>query len=162
MPLTGSLLAAGSAMMASSTLGHAVLEAAGWMALAFVKFLVTPASAVAAGVDPVWAFAYSAGGATLGLAAMQPMAKAMFRWWSRRRRERGKRTFTVGRRRLVRIKLRFGLLGIAAIAGIIGVPVAGLVACKYFGHERRTLPVLVASYVLWSAILTLLASTALI
>ena len=87
MPLTGSLLAAGSAMMASSTLGHALLEAAGWMALAFVKFLVTPASAVAAGVDPEWAFAYSAGGATLGLAAMQPMAKAMFRWWSRRHRD---------------------------------------------------------------------------
>ncbi|MED5336075.1 MAG: hypothetical protein VX880_07145 [Bacteroidota bacterium] len=103
-------------MLASSTLGHALLEAAGWMALAFVKFLVTPASAVAAGVDPVWAFAYSAGGAALGLAAMQPMAKAMFRWWSRRRRERGKRTFTVGRRRLVGIKLRFGLIGIAAIA----------------------------------------------
>ena len=29
-------------------------------------------------------------------------------------------------------------------------------------HKRRTLPVLVASYVLWSAILTFLASTALI
>ena len=47
----------------------------------------------------------------------------------------------LGRRRLVRIKLRFGLLGIAAIAGVIGVPVAGLVAFKYFGHQRRTLPV---------------------
>ena len=162
MPLTGVLFAAVSAMLAANTEGQVLLEAAGWMALAFVKFLVTPASAVAAGVDPVWAFAYSAGGATLGLAAMQPMAKAMFGWWSRRRRERGKRTFTVGRRRLVGIKLRFGLLGIAAIAGVIGVPVAGLVAFKYFGHERRTLPVLVASYVLWSAILTLLASTALI
>ena len=77
MPLMGGLFAAVSAMLASSTLGHALLEAAGWMALAFVKFLVTPASAVAAGVDPVWAFAYSAGGAALGLAAMQPMALSL-------------------------------------------------------------------------------------
>ena len=128
----------------------------------YAEQVVSNASALAAGVDPVWAFAYSAGGAAAGLVAMQPMAKAMFRWWSRRRRERGKRTFTLGRRRLVGIKLRFGLLGIAAISGIIGVPVAGLVAFKYFGHERRTLPVLVVAYVLWSAILTLLASTALI
>ena len=58
------------------------------------------------------------------------------------------------------IKLKFGLLGIAAIAGVIGVPVAGLVAFKYFGHERRTLPTLIAAYVLWSAILTLVATSA--
>jgi len=139
-----------------------VLEAAGWMLLAFIKFLVTPASAVAAGVHPWWAFVYSASGAAIGLAALQPVAKAMFRWWSRRRIERGKRTFTSGRRRIIFIKLRFGLLGIAAISGIIGVPVAGLVAFKYFGHQRRTLPVLIAAYVLWSAFLTLAASTALI
>lgn len=162
MQLTDTLFSALMALTASASGWNVLLEAAGWMALAFVKFLVTPASALAAGVDPVWAFAYSAGGAAAGLVAMQPMAKAMFRWWSRRRRERGKRTFTLGRRRLVGIKLRFGLLGIAAISGIIGVPVAGLVAFKYFGHERRTLPVLVVAYVLWSAILTLLASTALI
>ena len=99
--MTGVLFAAVSAILAANTAGQALLEAAGWMALAFVKFLVTPASAVAAGLDPLRAFAYSAGGAALGLAAMQPMAKAIFRWWSRRRRERGKRTFTVGRRRLV-------------------------------------------------------------
>ena len=51
-------------------------------------------------------------------------------------------------------------VGIAAIAGVIGVPVAGLVAFKYFGHQRRTLPTLIAAYVLWSAILTLLATSA--
>ena len=72
----------------------------------------------------------------------------------------GSRTFTPGRRRLVGIKLKFGLLGIAAIAGVIGVLVAGLVAFKYFGHQRRTLPTLIAAYVLWSAILTLLATSA--
>ena len=135
-------------------------EALGWMALAFVKFLVTPASAVAAGVDPIWAFMYSALGAATGLAAMQPAARAVFKAWSRLRKRRGKRTFTTSRRRLINIKIRFGLLGIAAIAGVIGVPVAGLVAFKYFGHERRTLPILIAAYVFWSAILTLVATTA--
>ena len=137
-----------------------LLEAVGWMALAFVKFLVTPATAVAAGVDPVWAFIYSAAGAAIGLVALQPAAKALFRLWSERRRQRGSQTFTFGRRRLVGIKLKFGLLGIAAIAGLIGVPVAGLVAFKYFGHQRRTLPTLIAAYVLWSAILTLVAKSA--
>lgn len=139
---------------------NTVFEAVGWMALAFVKFLVTPASAIAAGVDPIWAFVYSASGAAIGLACMQPVAKALFNGWSRLRKQRGKRTFTTSRRRLVNIKLRFGLLGIAAISGVIGVPVAGLVAFKYFGHERRTLPVLIAAYILWSGILTLLATTA--
>lgn len=139
---------------------NVAFEAVGWTALAFVKFLVTPASAVAAGVDPIWAFVYSASGAAIGLVAMQPIAKALFNGWSRLRKQRGKRTFTTSRRRLVNIKLRFGLLGIAAISGVIGVPVAGLVAFKYFGHERRTVPILIVAYVVWSAILTFAATTA--
>lgn len=136
------------------------MEALGWMALGFVKFIVTPATAVAAGVPPWKAFLYAAGGAAAGLIAMRPVAMALFRWQTRRRIARGRPVFTLGRRRIVRIKLRFGLLGIAFIGGVIGVPVAGLIAFKYFGDRAATLPVLIASYTMWSALLTLLSTTA--
>ena len=135
-----------------------VWEALGWMALSFFKFVVTPTAAVAAGVPPWRVFLYSAGGAGLGLTLMRPAAKALFEWRSRRRKAQGKNTFTRGRRRLVGIKRRFGLLGIALIGGVIVVPIAGLVAFKYFGHRRSTLPVLVFTYAVWSALLTVLAS----
>jgi hypothetical protein len=138
------------------------LEALGWMALSFVKFVVTPTAAVAAGVSPWKVFVYSASGAGLGLVMMRPASQALFQWRSQRRRIKGKLTFTAGRRRLVRIKQRFGLWGIAVIGGVIGVPIAGLVAFKYFGHRRAALPVLVLVFSMWSALLTAIASFALI
>lgn len=137
-----------------------LLEALGWMALSFVKFLVTPATAIIAGVDPWFVFAYSATGAALGLSLMRPVSNALFRWRTQRRKAKGKRTFTAGRRRLVKIKRRFGLLGIAIIGGVVGVPVAGLVAFKYFGHRKTTLPVLILVFALWSALLTFVAASA--
>ena len=136
------------------------IEGLGWMALSIVKFVVTPATAIAAGVPPLEAFAWSASGAAVGLAAMRPLSMRLFRFLSRRRRERGKANFTPARRRILDVKFRFGLWGVAAIGGVLGVPVAALIAYKYFGHRRDALPVLIVVFTLWSAVLTTLASSA--
>ena len=136
------------------------LEAFGWMAFSVVKFVVAPATAVAAGVPPWQAFAWTSTGAALGLAVMRPLSFRLFRALSRRRRRRGKLNFTPARRRIVRIKMRFGLWGVAAIGGVLGVPVAAVIAYKYFGHRSDTLPVMAFVFALWSALLTALATTA--
>ena len=65
-------------------------------------------------------------------------------------------------RRIVRIKQRFGLVGIAFLGGVVGVPVGAFLAFKYFDNRALTLPVMVASYVMWSAALTTLSALALI
>ena len=136
------------------------IEALGWMALSIVKFVVTPGAAVAAGVPPIQAFAWSSLGAAAGLAALQPLSRRLFGWFSARRRHKGKANFTPSRRRILGIKMRFGLWGVAAVGGVLGVPVAALIAYKYFGHRRDTLPVLIVVFSLWSALLTTLAATA--
>jgi len=134
-----------------------LFEAGGWMVLSFLKFIVMPSTAVAAGLSPWWVFGYSAGGAAVGLLAMQPVVRRLFDWRSRVRRQKGKPTFTAARRRLVRIKQRFGLWGIAFVGGLVGVPIGALLAFKYFDHRRETLPVMILAYIGWSAILTVLS-----
>ena len=48
-------------------------EAGGWMVFSFIKFIVMPSTAIAAGLNPWRVFAYSAGGAAVGLLALQPV-----------------------------------------------------------------------------------------
>ena len=70
------------------------IEALGWMAFSMVKFVVTLATAVAAGVPPLQAFLWSSLGAATGLAAMRPLSMRLFGWFAARRRKRGKANFT--------------------------------------------------------------------
>ena len=139
-----------------------ILESIGWVGFSFVKFIIMPSTAIAAGMDPWSAFGHSVAGAVLGLILMRPVIRRLFDWRSRVRRSKGKPTFTPGRRRTVRIKQRFGLVGIAVLGGVVGVPVGAFLAFKYFDNRALTLPVMVASYVMWSAALTTLSALALI
>ncbi|MCH1574833.1 MAG: hypothetical protein L7S67_01030 [Flavobacteriales bacterium] len=137
-------------------------EAVGWMLFSFIKFIVMPSTAVAAGLNPWWVFTYSAGGAALGLVALQPVVRSLFDWRSRVRQRKGKPAFTTNRRRIVRVKQNFGLIGIAVLGGLVGVPVGALLAFKYFENRSETLPVMILSYAAWSALLTTLSAQALI
>jgi len=139
-----------------------IFEILGWLALSFIKFVIMPSTAIAAGLDPWWVFGYSASGAVLGLLLMQPIIRNLFQWRSRVRRRKGKPTFTPGRKRVVRIKQNFGILGIAFLGGLVGVPVGAFLAYKYFGHHSSTLPIMCGAYVVWSAVLTTLSAMALI
>lgn len=132
------------------------------MVFSFVKFVVMPSTAVAAGLDPWRVFAYSAGGAAVGLLALQPVVRSLFGWRSRVRRRKGKRAFTSNRRRIVSVKQNFGLLGIALLGGLVGVPVGALLAFKYFENRSDTLPVMIIAYAAWSALLTTLSVQAFI
>lgn len=139
-----------------------LFEAIGWMMLSFLKFIIMPSTAVAAGLDPWWVFTYSAGGAAMGLLLMQPMVRMLFAWRSEVRLRKGKPVFTPGRRRIVRVKRHFGLIGIGVLGGLVGVPVGALLAFKYFEHRSATLPVMILCYTAWSGLLTALSTLALI
>ena len=132
------------------------------MVFSFVKFVVMPSTAVAAGLDPWRVFAYSAGGAAVGLLALQPVVRSLFGWRSRVRRRKGKRAFTPNRRRIVSVKQNFGLLGIALLGGLVGVPVGALLAFKYFENRSDALPLMIIAYAAWSALLTTLSVQAFI
>jgi hypothetical protein len=66
------------------------------------------------------------------------------------------RIFTRTNRFIVRMKHLYGVRGLAALAPpILSIPVTALLAAKYFRHERRTLPTLLASVLVWSGVLSL-------
>lgn len=130
------------------------LEILGWMLMSIVKFVVTPSLALAFGMEPVRVFWVCALGAVLGVLVLYPLSRKLFVWQAERRKRKGKPVFTPGRRRVVRVKQRWGLLGIVAFSGIISVPIAVLLAAKYFARSPWVIPALMFSFVLWSALLT--------
>ena len=130
------------------------LEILGWMLMSIVKFVVTPSLAMASGMEPGRVFWVCALGAVLGVLALFPLSRKLFVWQAERRKRRGKPVFTPGRRRVVRVKQRWGLLGVVAFSGVISVPIAVLLAAKYFVRSRWVIPALIFSFILWSALLT--------
>jgi hypothetical protein len=65
------------------------------------------------------------------------------------------RIFTRSNRTIVRVKHRYGLIGLAAIAPpTLSIPITAIIAAKYFRHDRRTLPTLLASVLIWSVVLS--------
>ncbi len=71
------------------------------------------------------------------------------------RGEKPKRIFTRINRMVVRLKHTYGVTGLAFILiPIVSVPITAVLAAKYFRHDRRTLPILLSSVVVWSFILS--------
>jgi hypothetical protein len=56
---------------------------------------------------------------------------------------------------IIKVKLRVGILGIAAITPtILGIPLGVIIAAKFFKHKKLTLPILIASVVVWGFAVT--------
>lgn len=65
------------------------------------------------------------------------------------------RIFTRTNRFIVRVKHGWGLKGLAALTPVlISIPIGSIIAAKYFRHDRRTLPVLLSSVLIWSVVLS--------
>lgn len=65
-----------------------------------------------------------------------------------------KKVFTRTNRFIVRVKIRYGLVGLAVMPPILSVPITALIAAKYFRHDRRTLPYLLTAVGAWSIVLS--------
>ena len=66
-----------------------------------------------------------------------------------------KRVFTRTNRAIVQVKQRWGFWGIAAFGPpVISIPIAAVLAAKYFNHDRRTLPTMLIAVVGWALLLS--------
>ena len=53
------------------------------------------------------------------------------------------------------MKHTYGVKGLAAFAlPIVSVPIAALLAAKYFRHDRRTLPTMLSGVMIWAVVLS--------
>jgi hypothetical protein len=68
------------------------------------------------------------------------------------------RQFTWINKVLIRIKQRFGLIGIALITpSVLSIPLGSIVMAKFFKHKKEALPALMASVAFWGVVLTFLS-----
>ena len=66
-----------------------------------------------------------------------------------------RRVFTRTNRMIVRIKRGYGIKGLALLSPpILSIPITSILAAKYFRHDRRTLPLLLSSVVVWTFVLS--------
>lgn len=104
-------------------------------------------------------------GGSLGTIVFYFTGKGLLEWFRKRyvrriasRSAKGLpplRIFTRTNRWIVRVKHTYGVRGLAAIAlPIVSVPVAALLAAKYFRHDRRTLPTMLSGVMAWSVVLS--------
>lgn len=134
-------------------------EIAAWMFAATIKFVVTPSLMVARGI-PAWeVVAVTSAGAAVGVGVFFRFGKWLFKLWGQITDRKGKprRIFTPGRRRVVRLRDRFGLAGLLVISGLISVPIASLLGAKYYQHYRGMPWALMLAFAAWSVALTFLS-----
>ena len=130
-----------------------------WMFGAVVKFIVTPSLMIARG----WGFwstvIITSAGATAGVWVFFYFGIWILRKWAEFRGEKEPKRpcFTPQRRRVVRFRRLFGMWGLLAVSGLISVPIASILAAKYYERHERMPWILVLAFVVWSFILTALS-----
>ena len=92
-------------------------------------------------------------GGWLGIFIFYYFGKIIMEWINKRRKNPPKR-FSQLNRFVVRVKRNYGLTGLVTIMGVISVPVCTLIAAAYFKENKRVIPALMASVVIWSCSLT--------
>jgi hypothetical protein len=66
-----------------------------------------------------------------------------------------KKVFTPFRRRIIRIKKSFGLIGIAIVTPcIISIPIGSVIAARFYHHKPQTIFVLYLFVIIWAFVLT--------
>ena len=134
-------------------------ELTGWMLAAVLKFVVTPSLMIARGWNWWQTVAVSSLGAGTGVWIFFRFGKWLFAAWSRLTERKGKvkQVFTPGRRRIVRMRRRFGVWGLLVVSGLISVPISSLLAAKYYQGDSRMPWMLMLAFVAWAVILTALS-----
>ena len=125
--------------------------------LAVVKFIITPFTIYATGKEYIQfgeVVLTTGTGAAFGVLLFYYGGTYLFKWMGHLKSKKKKPVFTKGRRRIVFIKNKFGLIGFIAISVVISVPITSLLAAKFFKHNRFTPLWLICGFMIWSFILS--------
>lgn len=122
-----------------------------------VKFIITPFTIYATGKESIQfgeVVLTTGTGAAFGVLLFYYGGTYLFKWMGHLKSKKKKPVFTKGRKRIVFIKNKFGLIGFIAISVVISVPITSLLAAKFFKHNRFTPLWLICGFMIWSFILS--------
>lgn len=128
-----------------------IIQAITLILLSGVKILFTPIGMIAGGYSFWTTIFITSTGGVLGALVFFFLGKQIVKLF---KSKKPKKIFTKQNRKIVSIKSRFGLIGIAATMGIISVPLSAILVAKYFGHEKKAVPILVLTAISWSFAVT--------
>jgi hypothetical protein len=89
------------------------------------------------------------------------LSAAILKWWHQRRVKKGnlhkQKIFTKTNKRIILIKKRFGLTGIALLTPILfSIPLGAFIAEKFYKDKRKIIIYLSVSVVFWNLVIYLL------
>lgn len=145
-------------------------KALGLILLSSVKLLFAPGASLAAGFSVGQTILVTSIGGCTGVTSffyfgnwvMVAIRKWHFRLLHGTRSSavhKEKKTRSTKRRRaIVRLKTKYGVVGLAILTpAIISIPIGAVVAARYYFHNKWMLPLLLISTLCWSTGLTFLA-----
>lgn len=122
------------------------------------KFFFAPTTAFVSGYSYLETIGLTISGGFLGVLIFfyfGELLKKIFKNFRFFKKRKEKRTFTKRNKRILRIRNKYGLIGLSLLTPILfSIPLGSLLAARFFDHDRRTIPFLLASVILWSFILT--------
>ena len=117
-----------------------------------------PSAVILFEFDFLKVFAVTVSGGFFGNVLFTFLSAALIKWWNNFKDKRfgAKKVkhFTKSNRRIIRIKHRFGLAGIAALTPILfSIPLGAFLAERFYKDKSKVITYLTISVVLWNLIL---------
>lgn len=128
-----------------------IFEAITLFLLSGVKLLFTPIGMIATGFSFFTTFVITSSGGISGALIFFFLGKEIVKLF---KSKKPKPAFTKQNRRIVSIKNKFGLIGMAATMGLISVPLSAILVAKYFSKNKAVVPVLIFTAISWSFLVT--------
>jgi len=107
----------------------------------------------------VWALLASCTGSVFGTIVFTYLSAGLLNWWDKIKNKWSlskspKKNFTKQNRRIISIKLRFGLLGIAVLTPIfLSIPIGAFLAERFYKDKKKVIIYLSISAIVWSTFL---------
>lgn len=127
--------------------------------LAGTKLLLAPGIMLAAGFEFVETIIITYVGALLGATVFYYFGVAIFGWWDNitGKKPEKKHIFSRKARAMVKVKVNYGIIGIAVLAPIISVPISALIVAKFFPGKHKVVGIYALLFVPISIGLTFLS-----
>lgn len=112
-----------------------------FLLLAGTKLLLAPSIMLAAGFGFIETMIITYVGALMGATTFYYFGVAIFKWLDELTHytPSQKHVFTKKARTMVKVKIRYGIMGIALLAPIISIPISALIVAKFFPGKNKVI-----------------------